>query len=219
MYCPKCGARVQPKQQFCRACGGTLVSRKVGLQWWHYALGSVAALLLCVLTLFTTAIIAAVTSIPTPTPLPPTATEVARPTEAIQTTHTSKPTIAKPTSQPAKTSLSTLTPSAGATGKPTATLTATPIPRPTAAPTAQPTPRPTQQPTPRPTHAPTAVPPPPPPSPLPTAPPPPPPPPAPTSGGGCCRYCDPAKSKPCGDSCISLSKTCHQPPGCACVKP
>jgi hypothetical protein len=32
----------------------------------------------------------------------------------------------------------------------------------------------------------------------------------------CCKYCTPGKSKPCGDSCISLDKTCHQPLGCAC---
>lgn len=32
----------------------------------------------------------------------------------------------------------------------------------------------------------------------------------------CCKYCNPARSKPCGDSCISLSKTCHNGPGCAC---
>ena len=35
---------------------------------------------------------------------------------------------------------------------------------------------------------------------------------------GCCKRCDPAKSKPCGDSCISLDKTCHTPSGCACSK-
>lgn len=33
--------------------------------------------------------------------------------------------------------------------------------------------------------------------------------------GGCCKYCGP-NSKACGDGCISLSYTCHQPPGCAC---
>ncbi len=33
---------------------------------------------------------------------------------------------------------------------------------------------------------------------------------------GCCKHCNPAKSKPCGDSCISLSKTCHVGQGCAC---
>lgn len=41
----------------------------------------------------------------------------------------------------------------------------------------------------------------------------------PGSGGigvECCKHCDPAKSKPCGDGCISLGKTCNQPPGCAC---
>ena len=32
----------------------------------------------------------------------------------------------------------------------------------------------------------------------------------------CCKHCDPKKSKPCGDSCISLNKTCTQPRGCAC---
>lgn len=32
--------------------------------------------------------------------------------------------------------------------------------------------------------------------------------------GACCKYC--SNSQPCGDSCISLSKTCHKPPGCAC---
>lgn len=31
---------------------------------------------------------------------------------------------------------------------------------------------------------------------------------------GCCKHC--TNSQPCGDSCISLSKTCHQPTGCAC---
>lgn len=30
----------------------------------------------------------------------------------------------------------------------------------------------------------------------------------------CCKVCK--KGKPCGNSCISRSKTCHQPPGCAC---
>lgn len=43
--------------------------------------------------------------------------------------------------------------------------------------------------------------------------------PIPTSSDGgstwCCRKCG-ANSKACGDSCISLSKTCHKPPGCAC---
>ena len=31
----------------------------------------------------------------------------------------------------------------------------------------------------------------------------------------CCKRCS-AKSKPCGDSCISKSKTCHKGKGCAC---
>lgn len=31
---------------------------------------------------------------------------------------------------------------------------------------------------------------------------------------GCCRYC--CQGKPCGNSCIRRSYTCHQPPGCAC---
>ena len=36
-----------------------------------------------------------------------------------------------------------------------------------------------------------------------------------TSGsGGCCRYC--STGKPCGDSCISRSSTCHVGAGCAC---
>lgn len=30
----------------------------------------------------------------------------------------------------------------------------------------------------------------------------------------CCRVCK--KGKPCGNSCIAVSKTCRQPPGCAC---
>lgn len=30
----------------------------------------------------------------------------------------------------------------------------------------------------------------------------------------CCKVC--SKGKACGDSCISRSYTCHQPPGCAC---
>lgn len=32
----------------------------------------------------------------------------------------------------------------------------------------------------------------------------------------CCKTCTPGKSKACGDSCISLDKTCHKAPGCAC---
>lgn len=33
----------------------------------------------------------------------------------------------------------------------------------------------------------------------------------------CCKYCNPAKSKPCGDSCIGLNKTCNVGEGCACA--
>lgn len=33
-------------------------------------------------------------------------------------------------------------------------------------------------------------------------------------GSGCCRRC--STGKPCGDSCISRSYNCYQPPGCAC---
>ena len=32
----------------------------------------------------------------------------------------------------------------------------------------------------------------------------------------CCKYCK--KGKPCGDSCISRSKTCHKGKGCACAR-
>lgn len=35
-----------------------------------------------------------------------------------------------------------------------------------------------------------------------------------SSSGGCCKYC--SKGKPCGDTCISRSYTCHKPAGCAC---
>lgn len=31
---------------------------------------------------------------------------------------------------------------------------------------------------------------------------------------GCCKRC--SAGQPCGDSCISRSKQCHRPPGCAC---
>jgi len=40
--------------------------------------------------------------------------------------------------------------------------------------------------------------------------------PTPSKGGGCCKICNPAKSKACGDTCITLSHTCHTAPGCAC---
>lgn len=36
----------------------------------------------------------------------------------------------------------------------------------------------------------------------------------PSRSGACCRRC--SRGKPCGDSCISRSYTCRQPPGCAC---
>jgi hypothetical protein len=36
-----------------------------------------------------------------------------------------------------------------------------------------------------------------------------------SSGQTCCKHCG-SDSQPCGNSCISLNKTCHQPPGCAC---
>lgn len=32
----------------------------------------------------------------------------------------------------------------------------------------------------------------------------------------CCRCCTRGVSKPCGDSCISQSRNCNTPPGCAC---
>ena len=34
------------------------------------------------------------------------------------------------------------------------------------------------------------------------------------SSQSCCKIC--SKGKACGNSCISRSKTCHKPPGCAC---
>ena len=43
---------------------------------------------------------------------------------------------------------------------------------------------------------------------------PPPPPPGDTPTGVCCKVC--TNSQACGDSCISKSYTCYQPPGCAC---
>jgi hypothetical protein len=33
-------------------------------------------------------------------------------------------------------------------------------------------------------------------------------------GQACCKHC--TKNQPCGNSCISTKKRCHQPPGCAC---
>lgn len=38
--------------------------------------------------------------------------------------------------------------------------------------------------------------------------------PAPTLERECCKHC--SSGCPCGDSCISCSKTCHRGPGCAC---
>lgn len=38
-----------------------------------------------------------------------------------------------------------------------------------------------------------------------------------SSGGNCCRQCS-SNSKPCGDACISLQKTCNKGPGCACYR-
>lgn len=35
-----------------------------------------------------------------------------------------------------------------------------------------------------------------------------------TTSRTCCKYCK--SGKPCGDSCISVSKTCRKGPGCAC---
>jgi len=34
------------------------------------------------------------------------------------------------------------------------------------------------------------------------------------SGETCCTYCD--SGKPCGDKCISRSRTCYENSGCAC---
>ena len=33
-------------------------------------------------------------------------------------------------------------------------------------------------------------------------------------GAACCKVCSTGKA--CGNSCISRTKTCHKPPGCAC---
>ena len=33
-------------------------------------------------------------------------------------------------------------------------------------------------------------------------------------GDSCCKHC--TKGQPCGNSCISASAKCKQPPGCAC---
>lgn len=85
-------------------------------------------------------------------------------------------------------SLPELTPGPTATARPTPTLRPTPSPSPSPRPTMRPTPRPTPRPTVRPTPRPTSR--------------------------SCCRVCRTGKA--CGDSCISRSNTCRQPPGCAC---
>ncbi len=222
MYCPGCGEKVQRGQANCPSCGARLVRKKNPLLWWHYwaiACGGLG-LFLCVII----GIAAESGQEPalTTTPL-----AVVHPTEYNQPTATR---IATSTRTPQPTRLPTRTPAWATTaGKatPAAVPLATNTPQPTSKPTARPTARPTVVPTVAPPPPPTAVP------PLPTAVPtavPPPPTAFPTAvpwvptsggggGGGCCRYCDPAKSKPCGDACISLSKECHTPPGCACVKP
>jgi len=69
----------------------------------------------------------------------------------------------------------------------------TPTRTPTRTPTPTPTATPTRTPTPRPTRTPT-------PSCIPPL--------------QCCRIC--TTSQACGDSCINITYTCHQPPGCAC---
>jgi micrococcal nuclease len=79
--------------------------------------------------------------------------------------------------------------------------TATPKPPPTATPKPPPTATPKPPPTATPKPPPTAT-------PLPLTPPP-----VPTTRV-CCKYCTTGKA--CGDTCISRSYTCHQPPGCAC---
>ena len=39
-----------------------------------------------------------------------------------------------------------------------------------------------------------------------------------TGSRTCCKYCDPQKSDPCGDTCIANGNTCHSGQGCACYK-
>lgn len=96
------------------------------------------------------------------------------------------------TSQPT----GTKSPETSATDKPSVTKsTSAPTKSNTSAP--QPTKKPTLRPTARPTSRPTFK-------------------PQPTSAPvNCCKHCGP-NSKPCGDSCISLDKTCHKVGGCAC---
>ncbi len=101
----------------------------------------------------------------------------------------------------------TLSPTPHPTGTftPSPTITASPLPSPTdtVQPTISPTTTLTPQPIIQPTSEPIII--------------------QPTENSGttnqvCCKNCDPAKSKPCGDSCISLGKTCQKGQGCACSK-
>ena len=139
---------------------------------------------------------------------PPVATATAMPTALLSTgtptiipkaknlelpTVTLQPSIT-PTYRPAATSL----PTATCTITPTVTLRATAIPtqaptRPRSIATLAP---PTAKPLPTATLAPKVI---------PTSPP---------VSSGCCKHC--GNSQPCGDSCISWSKTCHKIGGCAC---
>ncbi|MFN8498674.1 MAG: hypothetical protein U0641_12550 [Anaerolineae bacterium] len=146
------------------------------------------------------------TATPTPTatqtpildPLPPThtATPTATPTETpildpLPPTHTATWTpnsTDTPTATPTPTSTTTQTRAPASTNTPTSAPTA--IPTFTRTPSRTPTPVRTATLTPIPTAIPTIR--------------------------VCCRYCTPGVSKPCGDSCIPWSNTCHQPPGCAC---
>jgi hypothetical protein len=73
-------------------------------------------------------------------------------------------------------------------GEPDSTPTPTSTPPIEVDPTVTPTPQPTATPIPQPTFTPSA--------------------------DLCCKHC--TNSLPCGNSCISFSFICHQPPGCAC---
>jgi hypothetical protein len=125
----------------------------------------------------------------TPSPTGPTSTSTVTQTPTATGSPTNTPTV---TYTPTSTSTPTVTYTPTATGSPTNTATATRTPTVTNTPTVTHTPTPTRTPTatPRPTNTPTRVP--------------------------CCKCCTPGVSKPCGDTCISDSYTCHQPPGCAC---
>lgn len=139
-------------------------------------------------------------STPEPTRLPDTPT-VQLVIDTATATATSEPTYTPIVDTPTLAAMLTNTPTLTNTAISTATNTRLPTKRPTLKPTAV-----RAAPTIRvlPTKIPTIF-------VAPTNPPPPPPP-----SGGCCKHCTPGKSKPCGDSCISVDKTCHQPPGCAC---